>query len=62
MKIHEFAHHEGNYYLITEFCEGGELLTKINKIKRFSEAVIANLMKQLLSAISYCHERNIVHR
>ena len=31
-------------------------------MRYFSESVAAYYMKQLLSAVVYCHERNIVHR
>jgi len=31
-------------------------------MKAFSERTAAKIMIQILSAISYCHKRNIVHR
>ena len=43
-------------------CDGGELFDEIIKRQRFSEKDAAFVMKQVLSAISYCHENNIVHR
>lgn len=45
-----------------EYCGGGEILKKITKLNYFSEKIVAKIMKQLLSAIAYCHSRNVVHR
>lgn len=33
VKIYEFYQDKSNFYLITEFIEGGELFDKITKIK-----------------------------
>ena len=43
-------------------CEGGELFERIVKKKLFKEAEAARIMKQLLSAVVYCHKHKIVHR
>jgi calcium-dependent protein kinase len=32
------------------------------KERRFSEIEVASFMKQILSALQYIHEKNIVHR
>lgn len=60
--MHEFAQDSRYYYLVTEYCEGGELLDKIIGLKSFSEQLAAKVMKQLLSAVAYCHLKHIVHR
>ncbi len=62
LKIYEFYQDEINYYLITEYCSGGELYDRIISMKNFSEVKAAQLMKQILSAVAYCHNRKIVHR
>lgn len=43
-------------------CNGGELFERIAQEEIFSEQDAANVIKQVLSAINYCHSRNIVHR
>jgi calcium-dependent protein kinase len=48
--------------MITEYYAGGELLNKIMTLKTFSEYCAAKIMKQVLSAVSYCHALHIVHR
>ena len=47
---------------MTEFYEGGELFDKIVSSQYFSEKEAAKTMKQILSAVNYCHKNKIVHR
>lgn len=62
LKLYEFFQDEKNYYLITELCSGGELFDRIINNGSFSEAVAAEYLRQILSVLAYCHERNVVHR
>jgi len=45
-----------------EYCKGGSIVELMKRFKRKSETIIANIMKQVLSALSYLHSINIVHR
>lgn len=38
------------------------MFERIKDVSPFTEKVAANYMKQILSAISYCHVNRIVHR
>lgn len=54
-------------FLITELCEGGDLLFRINyhmeTLKApMSEGRSGYILRQILSAARYCHSRGIVHR
>lgn len=62
VKLYELYQDPRNYFLITEYLEGGELFERLQTDKVFSERKAAGYMKQLLSAVAYCHERNIIHR
>ena len=63
MKIFEFFIEPDGYYLITEYCGGGELFDAIKKNGCFTEPVAANIMYQIFNAINYCHQtNNIIHR
>jgi len=62
MQIFEFYEDKISFYIITEFCEGGELFDKVVEKGSFNEEEAANVVKQLLSAINYIHSQNIVHR
>ena len=56
-----------NYYIITEYCNGGDLLKCLKKYKSlyyhpFTEEIVQHLMRQIVSAIKYLHGRRIIHR
>ena len=61
MKIYEFYEFENNIYIITEFCDNGNLLDKLIKLTYFNEIIVKFLMEQILNAVSYLHSRNILH-
>eukprot|EP01086_Lenisia_limosa_P006389 TRINITY_DN2517_c0_g1_i2.p1 TRINITY_DN2517_c0_g1~~TRINITY_DN2517_c0_g1_i2.p1 ORF type:complete len:314 (-),score=87.64 TRINITY_DN2517_c0_g1_i2:16-957(-) len=48
--------------LIMELVTGGELFDKIVEVGYYSEQTASLLVKQLVEAVAYLHERNIVHR
>ncbi len=63
IKLYEFYKDEKYFYILSEYCEEGELFKIIKKENRpFHEVTVAHLMKQLLSVVSYCHSGNIVNR
>jgi len=74
MKLHEtyLADQNGEderrkIYLITELCEGGDLLFRIayhyhTLEQPMQEGHVAYMMLQILSASRYCHERGVIHR
>lgn len=62
IKMFEFFQDDKRFYIVTELLTGGELFEKIVNNKNYNEAIAAKYMKELLSAIAYCHAHNIVHR
>jgi len=50
------------YYIVLELVRGGDLLNTILKWDRCSEANAIKILRSILEAISYCHEKGIVHR
>lgn len=62
VKIFEFYNTPEGYYLITEYCGGGELFQEIVDHAPFSELIAASIMYQIFSAVNYCHNINIIHR
>ena len=61
IKIFEFYIDKENYYLITEYCNGGDLF-EIAKDIKLSEIQVAYIMYQVFSALNYCHKMKIIHR
>ena len=66
IKLYEVYENEKYIYLIMELCTGGELFDRIventENGKPFTEKQAANLFRQMMSAINYCHKNGIVHR
>ena len=62
IKVYEFYSSAKYIYIINELCTGGELFDKIVEVKYFSESAACNIMRQLLSAVAYCHEKGVIHR
>ena len=62
VKLYEFYEDDKYYHLVTEYITGGELFDFIIKSRMLSEPIAAHFMRQILSAITYCHENSIVHR
>ena len=62
VKIFEFFNSHEGYYLITEYCSGGELFQEIVDKAPFIENIAGNIMYQIFSAVNYCHNINIIHR
>ncbi|OMJ90666.1 hypothetical protein SteCoe_6946 [Stentor coeruleus] len=62
VKLYEWYEDEKYIHLVTEFVSGGELFDFIIKSRMLSEPIAAHFMKQILSAVAYCHANSIVHR
>jgi calcium-dependent protein kinase len=62
IKTYEYFQDELHFYIVTDYCEGGELFDRIISKHQFSENSACKVVKQILSAICYCHKKNLVHR
>uniref|UniRef100_A0A672PF98 Peripheral plasma membrane protein CASK n=1 Tax=Sinocyclocheilus grahami TaxID=75366 RepID=A0A672PF98_SINGR len=57
---------DGMLYMVFEFMDGADLCFEI--VKRadagfvYSEAVSSHYMRQILEALRYCHDNNVIHR
>lgn len=61
INLKDFTEDEYHYYLIMEYCNGGDLHQKIRKGK-ISEDIAKNYMKQIMFALRYLKSLNIIHR
>ena len=62
IKLFDCYYDNNYYYMVEEYCSGGDLFDYIQKQKFFSERKAAIIFKQLISAINHLHKKNIVHR
>jgi len=56
-----------HFYIIMEYCNGGELSKALDKYqtkfgKPFPENIVQHIMRQIISAFRYIHEKHIIHR
>ena len=61
VRLFEVLEDEKYFYLIMEFCNGGDLLNRMEN-NHYKEKEAAILIDQLISAVSYCHQKGICHR
>jgi len=52
----------GKFYLIMELCSGKEVFDRVSNAGYLNEMRAARIVKQMLLAVKYLHERGIVHR
>lgn len=72
MKLFEVYFDGTNVYMISELCEGGSLLDRLNvhyppnqkngPHRLMSEGLAALIMQQLLAAVACCHSQQMIHR
>jgi calcium-dependent protein kinase len=62
IKLFDCYYDSNYYYMVEEYCSGGDLYDYIRKQRYFSEKKAAHILHQLLSAVNHLHSKNIVHR
>mmetsp|Transcript_8398 Transcript_8398/g.15482 ORF Transcript_8398/g.15482 Transcript_8398/m.15482 type:complete len:124 (+) Transcript_8398:202-573(+) len=66
VRLYDVYENDKNIFLVTELCTGGELydrvVDKTVNNEHFTEYDAARITRNILSAISYIHEKGIVHR
>ena len=67
VKLEDVKITQDYYYIIMEYCNGGSLSDCLKEYqekydKPFSEEIVQYLMRQIIQAIKYIHNRNIIHR
>ncbi|XP_042705677.1 ribosomal protein S6 kinase alpha-4 isoform X2 [Chrysemys picta bellii] len=62
VKLHEVHHDQYHTYLVMELLRGGELFDRIKKKQHFSESEASQIMRSLVSAVSFMHDVGVVHR
>jgi calcium-dependent protein kinase len=60
--IYDLLEDDHNYYISSFYCEGGDLCKFLKTRKTLLECEVAFIMRQVFQALSYCHDRKIIHR
>ncbi|CAN6878436.1 unnamed protein product [Brassica oleracea] len=60
--LHAVYEESDCFHLVMELCSGGRLIDQMVKEGRYSEQRAANIFKDLMLVINYCHEMGVVHR
>ncbi|KAH0574496.1 Kinase, CAMK CAMKL [Spironucleus salmonicida] len=62
VKLLEVIDTSRHIYIITEYLPQGELFNYVVSNKKLDEEEARKIFQQLISALDYCHQRNVVHR
>ena len=60
--VTEIFEKDDKYYIVMEYCEGGELFNYIVKKKRLTEEVACYFFYQIIRGVEYIHSKGIAHR
>ena len=67
VKLVDVKKTKNHYYIMMEFCNGGELEGALEKYKEkygkpFSEELVQYFMRQIIDAFKYIHANGVIHR
>jgi len=62
LKLHEIYEDESRVFIVMELVSGSELFDRIVEKGYYNERYSKNIIKQILSAVSYLHQQGIAHR
>uniref|UniRef100_A0A1Y1NLG7 non-specific serine/threonine protein kinase n=1 Tax=Photinus pyralis TaxID=7054 RepID=A0A1Y1NLG7_PHOPY len=62
IKLYQVMETKNMIYLVSEYASQGEIFDYIARYGRMTEETARKTFWQILSAVEYCHNRNIVHR
>eukprot|EP00127_Corallochytrium_limacisporum_P000182 Clim_evm43s6 gene=Clim_evmTU43s6 len=62
VKLMDVIENQDRYVLVMEYASGGELFDYIVSRRRLKDAEARHFFRQMLSAVSYCHQNSLIHR
>lgn len=62
IRLFETYYDTGFYYMVEEYCSGGDLYDYIKRQRNISEKKVAKIIFQVLQAVNHLHAKSIVHR
>lgn len=62
VQLERYFSSQNNFYLVLDFCAGGDLSKYIKKSQRLRENTAFNFLSQIADGIAFLNERNFIHR
>jgi serine/threonine protein kinase len=62
IRCYDVLHTQNNTYIITEYCNEGDLSQTLSRHSRLQEQDLVNILKDIISGFLYLAENGIVHR
>lgn len=62
VKFVDWFESRDKYYIITQLATGGELFDRICEMGKFTEKNASQTIRQVLEAVDYLHQKDVVHR
>lgn len=62
VKLIDFFDEEHYFYVVLEYLSGGELFEKLLEKEIYNENDARDVAIQILKAIKYCHDQDLIHR
>lgn len=62
VRLYETFEDVTDFYLVMEYCSGGELFDRLIESGVLTESLACAIMKQILAAVAYCHMHRVAHR
>ncbi|KAI9850864.1 MAG: hypothetical protein M1838_004933 [Thelocarpon superellum] len=62
VQFRDWFESKDKYYIVTQLATGGELFDRICEWGKFTEKDASQTIRQVLEAVDYLHDNNVVHR
>ncbi len=62
VRLYDIYQTANNMYIVTQFCQDGDLFKLLQKRKRFSEQQAKSYLKDIMNGAKYLHKNGIIHR
>jgi calcium/calmodulin-dependent protein kinase I len=59
VSLHDIYESTDAVYIITDICTGGELFQRIVERGTYTEAIAADLVRQMLEGLAYLHSQGV---
>ena len=62
VELYDVYQSANNIYIVTEYCDEGDLKDYLRKREKISEPEALKILKDLMSGFKYLYEKEIIHR